>query len=277
MSEIAKAAPYDFHVHTALSHDGSGSVLEYCERAVELQVREIGFCEHVDLDQHDPTFGLHDYERYRAEIEEARARYGARLTLRMGAEVGFVPRICAEIRDFLNEHRYDFVIGSVHAIADGRAGVSDEYEALETFARHSYLDAYYEYFELARELVVSGLFDVMGHLDLVRRFGAHHETGPVEWGNFYGTLRRLFEGMIKRQMALELNTSGLRQPPRSTYPGRDLIRLYHELGGQTVTLGSDAHEPAFLASGIPAALDLARDFRLRPVSFHERLPQTMAW
>jgi histidinol-phosphatase (PHP family) len=275
MNEIVALAPCDFHVHTAASHDGRGTVAEYCERAVQQHLTAIGFCEHLDLDPRDQVSGQHDYEAYRAQIEAARARFGDRLMIRMGVEVGYVPRIRDEIRDYLAGHPYDYVIGSVHAIDDGMAGISDEYEALETFARRECLNAYHEYFELTLELVVSGLADAIGHLDLVQRYGVNYLKGPLEWGPFYGLMRRIFEGMIKRQIALEINTSGLRQGPQNTYPPRELVRLYRELDGEMVILGSDAHEPANLASGIPTAVKLVRELDLRPVSFKDRLPEAL--
>jgi histidinol-phosphatase (PHP family) len=275
MNELAVLAPCDFHVHTALSHDGQGTVAEYCERAVAQHLRVIGFCEHLDLDPRDPVSGQHDYEAYRAEIEAARARFGGRLMIRMGIEAGYVPRIKGEICDYLAAHPYDFVIGSVHGIEDGMAGISDQYDALETFARHEVREVYLQYFELVLDLVVSGLADAIGHLDLVQRYGVNYLTEPLEWGPFYGLLRRIFEGMIKRSIALEINTSGLRQGPRDTYPPRELIRLYRELDGQMVILGSDTNEPANLAAGIPTAVKLVRELDLRPVSFKERLPEAL--
>jgi len=277
MSEVSPIAPYDFHVHSSVSHDGSGTVMEYCERAVERHMRAIGFCEHVDLDERDITSGHHDYEAYRSAVDEARARFDGELQVRMGAEVGFIPRIKDDIRAFLKERDYDCVVGSVHTIADGMAGVSEEYEALETFARHELMDAYHEYFDTVRQMVVTGLFDVVGHLDLIQRYGVKYLTGPLEWGQFYGVLRRIFEGVVKRQMAVEINSSGLRQNPESTYPPRQLLQLYREVDGEAVILGSDAHQPGDLGSGIPAAARLARELGLAHVSFKGRLIEPLPW
>jgi histidinol-phosphatase (PHP family) len=248
-------------------------VEEFCEAALTCHMKAIGFCEHVDLDPRDPSFGWHDYDAYRAAVEEARARYGDRLMVLMGAEVGFIPRVVEAIRSHLETHVYDFVVGSVHAINDGMAGISEEMEALETFARAETLAVYREYFELVREMVVTGLFDVIGHLDLVQRFGVRQLVAPLEWGPFYGVLRRIFEGAVKRQMALEINTSGLRQAPQDTYPPRALLKLYSEVGGELVMIGSDAHHVTQLGAGVPAAVKLARELQLTPVGFRERLPE----
>jgi histidinol-phosphatase (PHP family) len=271
---MGDAALMDLHVHSSFSHDGQGTIADYCRRAEELGLWGVGFCEHLDLDEMDPLCGMHDYEAFRAAIEDARACFGGRLRIRMGVEVGYLLRIEKEIAAYLETHPYDYVIGSVHTIFEN-AGISSEYEALETFARHEFWEAYEEYFAAVLSLVRSGLFDVVGHLDLIERFGVNYRREEMDRGRLYGIVTRIFEGMTLRRMALEVNASGLRQQPCSTYPGRKLLALYRELGGGMVTLGSDAHEPGLLASGIREAESLARSLGLEPVSFCDRQPESL--
>lgn len=276
MSEVSAIAQFDFHVHTSLSHDGKGTVDDYCQLAVKKGMKAIGFCEHVDLDPKDVYYGRHDYESYREQIEEARAKHGNRLMIRMGAEIGYVPRIREQIGEYLCEHPYDYVIGSVHEIFDGAAGISEEYNALETFARYEFMEAYDEYFQTVCEMVACGLFDVVGHLDLIQRFGASKLKGELEWGRFYGVIRKILEGAMKREMAVEINTSGLRQLAKSTFPDRYVLCLYRELTGSKVIIGSDAHEPDALGAGVPVAISLAKEYDLDPmVSFKDRMSETI--
>ena len=278
MSDVLTIAPVDFHVHTGMSHDGSGTVMEYCELAVDNGMKAVGFCEHVDLDPQDFVSGQHDYEEYRRSVEEARARLGHSIQIMMGAEVGFVPRISEDILQYLKEHQYDYVVGAVHTVFDGESGISDEYDALEAFARHDLWALYENYFDTVAEMVTSGLFDVVGHLDLVQRFGCQKLEEDVQWGRFYGVLRRIFEGAVKRQMPVEINTSGLRQHPQSTYPCKEILKIYKELSGEAVMLGSDAHKPTDLGAGIPAAVRLARELGLDPsFSLKDRLPVRIEW
>jgi hypothetical protein len=110
------------------------------------------------------------------------------------------------------------------------------------------------------------------HLDLVQRYGVHH-LKEFEFSRWYGQLRRILEGLIKREMALEINSSGLRQSPQSPYPSRAILKLFRELGGQLITLGSDAHQPVHLADGLEQCLELARNLGgFQVVSFQNRLP-----
>ncbi len=276
MDNLVSIVPFDLHVHSFLSHDGEGSISDYCERAVKQGMKAIGFSEHVDLDPRDMVSFRHDYERYCQEINDAREKYGEHLVIRMGAEIGYVARIEKDIRDYLKQKSYDYVIGSVHSIFDGESGISEEYEALETFARHELSEVYTEYLSQVDNMVLSGLFDVVGHLDLIQRFGVTRLAEPLEWGPYYGLLRRILEGAIKREMAVEINSSGLREPPKSTYPCTEILSLYKELGGEYVILGSDAHQPQDLGAGIPRALKNAMDAGVaRFVLFRERLPEVI--
>jgi len=277
MTEITHIVPSDFHVHSCISHDGEGEIMDYCERAARFGMRAIGFCEHVDLDPRDPVSGLHDYQAYREKIEEARARFGDRLIISMGAEVGYVPSITNDIKAFLKDRHYDYIAGSVHTVFDGQCGISDEYEALETFAKYDLREVYTEYFETVDRMILSGLFDVVGHLDLVQRYGVNYVEGKTEWGRWYGLLRRILKGAIKREMAIEINTSGIRQAPRRPYPDREIMALYRELSGTMVLLGSDAHRPDQLGSGIPSGVKLAREFGLNPsIYYKDRLPKALS-
>jgi len=261
----------DLHVHSSRSHDGCGAVRDWCRRAVERGLRVIGFAEHVDLDVTDAVFDPLDFDAYRVEVLAARAEFAGRLEVRLGVEVGYMPGIETEIAAWLADRPVDYVIGSVHTIFEN-AGVSAEYDALETFARHEFWEIYEEYFESVAAMVRSGLFDIAGHFDLVHRFGVQYLQCEMEWGRLYGTVTRAFEGVILRQMALEINTSGLRQAPRSCYPDRKLLQLYAELGGRAVTLGSDAHFPDDLGAGLDEAMALVRRFNLQPIDFINRQP-----
>lgn len=265
----------DLHAHTCQSHDGAGTVADWCELAVERGVSVIGFCEHLDLDETDVYFNQLDYDAYRAEVAEARGRFADRIQIRMGVEIGYLPRLEKEIGEWLELHPVDFAMGSVHTIFEN-AGISGEYDALETFARYEFWEIYEEFFGQTLSLVKSGLFDVVGHFDLVQRYGAHYLKGEMEWGRLYGLIGRAFEGMILRQMALEINTSGLRQQPKACYPDPKLLAFYRELGGEQVTLGSDAHDPTLVAAGMDRAAELVRAHGLRPVEFIERQPRGLS-
>ena len=238
----------DLHIHSQLSHDGKAKIKNYCEQAQKLDIKEIGFCEHLDLFPNDPHFGLHNYRIYQEEIERARQQY-PNLKIRMGVEVTYLPEIEKEIAEYLENKDYDYILGAVHLVDDGNNTISEQEPAQLYFSRKSAEECYQGYFELALKSVKSGLFDGIAHLDLINRYGLNYFP-DWEWRFHYGIIRRIFEGIIKRGMALEVNSSGLRELPKRAYPEKDLVKLYQELGGEIITIGSDAHSVEFLGAGL---------------------------
>lgn len=262
----------DLHIHSRISHDGKASIQEHCQKAQELGLHEIGFSEHLDLFPKDPHFNLHNYEQYRSEILSARKEF-PNLKIRMGVEVTYLPQARDQIQEYLADKDYDFVLGAVHLVEEGSLTISEAKGCREFFSRKNPEQCFQEYFELTLEAVRSGLFDALAHLDLIYRYGSDY-LPDWEWQSLYGLLRRIYEGMIKRGMALEINTSGLRQSPNRTYPGLELIKFFHELGGEMITIGSDAHQLEHLGSGINQTCTLARHLGFsRIVTFERRNPQ----
>lgn len=273
---VARLIQADLHLHSVLSFDGQGTILECCDRAVALGLQEICFLEHLDLYPQDPYCRYLDSDAYAAAIAEAQAKFGDRLKIRKGVEVTYLPALEREIAEYVEGKGFDCVAGGVHLIFGGEGGISEEMEALETFSRHEPAEVYADYFEHVAAAVRSGLFDVICHLDLVQRYGVQYQK-QFDFGRWYGQLCRVLEGMIKRQIALEINSSGLRQAPNSPYPSRAILKLYRELGGQLITLGSDSHQPGNLAQGLDQCLELAKSLGgFQAVSFENRMPAAMA-
>ncbi len=260
-------------MHTKMSADAKGSIDEFCKLAIEKGMRLVGFSEHLDLDPHEMTFDYLEYEAYKEKIFSAREKYADKIEILMGVEVGFVPRIQNEIKDYLDKRHFDYVIGSIHSIFDGSAGISDEYSAIETFSRYDPEEVYEEFFRVTDEMVVSGLFDVVGHMDIIQRYGVKYFIDGVEWGNYYGALVRILEGVLKRQMVLEINTSGLRQAPQTVYPNPYILSIYTEIGGRNVIIGSDAHNLQDLGAGVKEGIKIAYDSGLyTDIKFKDRAP-----
>jgi histidinol-phosphatase (PHP family) len=269
---MSKVVPFDLHLHTRLSEDGEGTIEGYCEKALEMGMSELGFTEHVDLCPTDPHYNFLDYERYRGEISAARARYQGRLAIRMGMEVTYLPSIAKDISDYLEGKDFDYLIGAIHLLDEGAGCISEQEPAHEYFKTRDPVEVYENYFELVLEMVRSGLFDVLAHLDLINRYGLNY-LGKFEYGRFYGLLRRILEGAIKRDMALELNASGLRKNLGQPHPHQDILKMYYELDGQLILLGSDAHSPGNLGACLDEAVEIATRIGLNTfVSFEGRMP-----
>ncbi len=229
----------DTHLHTKHSCDSDMEPGEACRRASEIGLRAIVFTEHMDFDPSDEGFGFYDAMAIRDDLDACRREFPG-LRIFKGVEVTYQTKYRKQISRFLKKGNFDYAIGSVHMVGDGdisRAERQDDY-----FGKRSEREAYGPYFEEARLLAESGLFDTLGHLDLCKKYG-HRHYGPMDWTKYAAEIEGILGAAIARGMGLELNTSGLRQEAEDTYPNIGVITRFRALGGKRVPLGSDAHRP----------------------------------
>lgn len=244
--------PLDAHLHTELSPDSAVPLELYCAGAAERGVREIAITDHLDFMPGAPAYEYADYASRERMIRAAAERWAGTVTVRFGVELTYESRYEDEIRAHLEAHSYDYVIGSVHAMADGpydRTRIASFVEG-KTLA-----EAVAPYFAEVALAIRSGFFDTLGHLDMVKRF-------LIRWfpATDYAAIPEVYEALlvalVQSGTALEVNTSGLRQPTGETYPGPWVVARFRELGGQRVTVGSDSHLPHCFAFGLEEACEI---------------------
>jgi histidinol-phosphatase (PHP family) len=261
----------DLHVHSTCSGDGASSIAEYAVRAEALGLIEVGLAEHVDFDPRDQDHRFLDLAGYHQEVAAARALV-SRVRLRQGVEIAYQSCREGEIREWLDGQRWDFVVASVHLVdyADGWAIISEPRTANSYFAHHTARQAYLPYFKELLSAAHSGLADILGHFDLVKRHGVNY-YGPFEPDQYEDEIRSVLRAAVHSGTALEINSSGLRQSPGEPYPGLAVLHWYRELGGEILTVGSDAHHVGYLGAGIDQALGLARMAGFRAIAtFQQR-------
>ncbi|MCP4542894.1 MAG: histidinol-phosphatase [Chloroflexi bacterium] len=246
---------FDSHVHSKHSLDGHDTIDAICRAAIRRGLDGVCFTEHLYLEPWDASFGFFNYDRYASDIESARQRYGDRLDIRSGIEIGYQPQFEDEIVAFLSNGRtFDLVLGSVHYVGEDFV--------FDTLLNRNEQKAYGRYFETVRRAAQSGLFDVLAHLDVVKRFGVDH-YGPFRYQRYAAQIDAILETMIATGTGLEVNTSGLRQNPGKTYPGPDIIARYRELGGAMFSFGSDAHSAVDVGRGVRDAAAREMPSRMR--------------
>ncbi|MDI6871890.1 MAG: histidinol-phosphatase [Bacillota bacterium] len=171
------------------------------------------------------------------------------LPLRLGLEMDYVSGKEEEIRDFLSRAPFDFVLGSVHWLDGwGFDFVGDE-ACMAEWERRDRRQVFARYFELLAGAASSGLFDVIGHADLVKIMGLYPSP---PWSDL---AEPAIGAIAAAGVAVEVNTAGLRRPVGEMYPGEWLLRRFRELG-VPVTVGSDAHEPEDCGRDFDRAVDL---------------------
>jgi histidinol-phosphatase (PHP family) len=249
----------DLHVHSTCSGDGLSSIEEYARRAEVLGLVEVGYCEHVDLDPRDGDYGHLDPGHYDREMAAARAATHG-VHLRQGVEITYQSGLEESLVAWLARRPWDYVIASVHLVdyTDGWAFISEPGAMGAYFAGHSQRQAYGPYFAELLRAAQSGLGDVLGHFDLVKRYGVRH-YGPLDPVAYEEEIREILRTAVHSGMGLEINTSGLRQSPGEPYPALTVLRWFRELGGEILTVGSDAHHAGNLGDGITQALAMAQE------------------
>jgi histidinol-phosphatase (PHP family) len=236
--EPSRNLPLDAHLHTDQSPDSSVPIDVYAALAVERGIAEIAITDHVDFDPRDPAF---EYSRYddRERVVRGAAERWARegVVIRFGAELTYNQRWDADVRAHLKRYRYDYVIGSVHDWPESPYWPSRIRGWVEGRSLDEVVAPYYaEIIAAAR----SGLFDTIGHLDVVKRY-LHPSITAADLATRPDLQEPALRAIIESGVSLEVNSSGLRYPGAETYPSAAVVGRYRELGGERVVVGSDAH------------------------------------
>lgn len=262
--ERIQATEVDYHVHSDQSPDASGSVEALCQRAVEIGLKEIVFTEHFDATPSDMAYKLYDYEKCRGIIDRMQEKFGDRLNVKLGIEIGYRPEQETQIIEFLDGKEFEVVIGAIHWV---------ERELLEDVCvGKTEEESQINYFAALLPLVESGFFDVLAHLDLIKRYGTPL-YGPFDTARWMPRIEPVLQKLVQNGIALEVNTSGVRQAPREPYPGLAVIKRYRELGGRTLTIGSDAHGVEELGGGVDTAAALLKEVGFKEFTrFDRRTP-----
>lgn len=254
----------DFHIHTTLSCDGHCTIDEVCRKAIEIGLEAICFTEHFDLDPNDPGYGFLNYEEYSSRLEEARQRYASYLMILKGIEADYQSRFEGQLRDWLSDKEFDLVLGSVHYVD----GVTLSEELVRSRDLDELYGAYLEKVHLSAE---SGLFDVIGHLDYVKKY-----TGNASYlessDRLQPALESTLQSIINNGVALEISTKGFVAKSRDYRPSLNIVRLYRSLGGRRITIGSDSHDTGVLGTGVAALSQITQKMGLE-VTAHGRHPK----
>ncbi|MDI6710565.1 MAG: histidinol-phosphatase HisJ family protein [Bacillota bacterium] len=264
--------PPDYHLHTGRCGHAAGSVRDYALRAREMGLAEIGFADHIYMywlprEERDPSLAMAEEElpAYVEEVFSVRREFPD-LTIRLGIEADYIPGREEELRRILEAHPFDYVIGAVHYIDGWGFDNPDQaggYEGRDPDA------LYQEYFKLVQKAARSGLFDILAHPDLIKKFGCR-SAGDLT-GLYHGTACTCNAFNV----AVEVNTAGLRAPVREIYPARAFLAFCLEQE-VPVVLGSDAHRPDLVGADFDKAAALLRAVGYQDVAvFNSRQRKTI--
>ena len=248
----------DFHLHSSFSGDSKAPMGEMVERGIALGLGQMCFTEHMDFDfpvsEGIPKgFFEVNTDAYLYELLRCRAVYGDRIKLCFGVELGLQAYLAEVQEGYVNSFPFDFIIGSSH-LCNGK----DPYDA-GFFAGRSEEEAYREYFEsIIDNLEVFHDFDIYGHLDYGVRYGPDQDKFYT-YEKYRDLFERMLELLLENGIGVEVNTGGIGYGLKELHPCREVLKRYHDLGGEIVTVGSDAHRPADICREFKRAEEFLRD------------------
>ncbi len=232
----------DYHMHTTYSPDASNTIQQMIEKAIQLGLSEIALTDHVDFipDGRRPDNYI-DYNKYIEELKQHKARYGDKINIILGVELGVEPQLKDKLEKFASSFPFEFIIGSSHNTHQQDLWLKTFYENKDKKTAYSqHLE------EILENVKTLDCFDVYGHLDYISRYGTY-EDKTLRYAEFSDHLDEIFKTLIYRGKGIEVNTSGYKYGFNRPHPDKDILEAYKRLGGEILTIGSDSHCTSTLA------------------------------
>lgn len=255
---------FDFHMHSTVSFDGH-STPEEMVRAAELAgLKEMCFTDHVDEDPRGIiTDQIYDVKDYNAAYDHLRSD---KVKIRRGIEFGLLDDNRASFKAYLSLRRYDFVLGSIHYADNEDVYYGPYWDNRNLFqGERQYLEDTLRCVELHDD------FDVLAHLTYISKAKSNPYHTPVKLEEHRDVVAAIMKVLIAKGKGLEINTSGVDRCG-AFLPSEDYLRLFKDLGGQIVTVGSDAHTADRVGQYTHRACEILKDIFGYVCTFEDRQP-----
>ena len=230
---------YDYHSHTDFSDDSSSTMDEMIQGAIQKGIKELAITDHYDPDYPDPNYPFEvDFVQYHSALLAAEQNYAPKIKIVKGLEIGIQdgPTL-AKCKAAATNFQYDFLIGSFHSF-NGADLYTTNYSEME---QDQILPSFYAY--VYRCLKEFSDFDVLGHLNVIDRY----LNLERDYTQSLFIIEEILKLIIEKGKGIEINTSSYRYGLNGrTHPTKEILQLYKDLGGEILTIGSDAHRPSDL-------------------------------
>lgn len=247
----------DYHMHSHFSGDSTEPMENMIRSAINKGLTHICFTEHMDIDhpvskETPEGIFLLNVDSYLYELATLKSKYADKIKILFGVELGLQPHLVKEIPVFSRSHEFDFIIGSTHV-----ANRKDPYCA-SYYEGRSEEEAYREYFQAVYENMKKfDCYDVCGHLDYVVRYGPCGDKN-YSYDHYKDILDRILFLLLEKGKGLEINTGSLRYGTKEPSPCADILKRYRSLGGEIITVGSDAHNAGDIFANFSMAADILK-------------------
>ncbi len=255
---------HDSHIHSNFSGDSDMEANSACYKAVEMGLSGLIFTDHVDYDypDYDENF-LINLDQYFKYFKDLQNNWKEKLDIRIGIEMGYQPQVLDEINETITKYPFDFIINSVHII-DHLDPYNGQYYRGKT--QHQAYERYLQ--EILSSINSYDNYDIIGHIGYAARYG-NFEDKPLRYNGYAELLDEILKATIQKGKGIELNTSGLRTDLHSTIPGMDIFNRYYELGGEIITIGSDAHYTEHIGHSFFEATQYLKEIGFKYVAHFE--------
>ncbi len=266
----------DYHVHTKFSDDSDCPMERVVCDAIDKGLDEICFTDHVDYgvkkDWDEPGEMLYrqgeilanvNYPLYVKEYNRLREKYSDKITLKLGLEFGMQAHTIEKYETLFKKYPFDFIILSVHEVDDKEFWTQD-FQRNKTQEEYNML--YYE--ELLYLVRHYHNYSVLGHMDLIARYD---NEGIYPFENIKPVVSKILKTVIADGKGIEVNTSSHRYGIKDLTPSRDILKLYKELGGKIITIGSDSHKPEHLGAYIDETKVWLKELGFNEVCTYEKM------
>lgn len=247
----------DQHLHTSYSTDSEASMKDMVEKAISLGLKQINFTDHNDFGfpeikgYENPPFVL-NVDSYLYSLLSLREQYKDIIQIGFGIELGLMQSVFRQNAVLTRSHDFDFIIASIHLVRN-----IDTYDK-SLYEGKTVNESFNEYYDtLLNNIKQFQNFDVLGHLDCLTINLPNKETGYY-YLDYLDKTDEIFNILIENEKGLELNTKALARGLNNPNPCPDLLKRYRELGGEIITIGSDAHSPEGIASHFNVAEDILK-------------------
>lgn len=245
----------DYHVHTEFSEDSVYPMENVIKDAIHMGMEEICITDHVDYGVRDDqdsgkelprrdgkVLANVDYPSYMEKLECLKKQYGGRIKIRTGMEFGMQIHTIPQFQKLFARYPFDFIILSVHQIEDQEFWTQDFQKGR---TQKEYNERYYE--EMLSLVRNYKDYSVLGHMDVIKRYD---KAGTYPYEKVKPLIEEILRIVIADGKGIEVNTSSRRYGLDGLMPSEEILRLYREMGGEIITIGSDSHEPVHLGTYI---------------------------
>jgi len=247
----------DLHNHTPLCNHAEGSIDEYIQSAIQQGTKIFGFSDHAPMD-FDPEYRMkfEDMAQYEQDVLRAKERYKDDITILLGYEVDYLQ---GHMDKRVLNAAVDYLIGSVHFINEWGF---DNPEFIGRYEDEDINEIWQKYFDAIEAMANSKLFDIVGHLDLIKVF----KFMPTK--NVKSIAKNALKAIKEADMVLELNVAGYRKPIAEAYPSKELLEEAFKLG-IAITFSSDAHKPEQVGLYNKEIIQLAKEIGYKECAYFQ--------